>query len=56
MIEEKDLKGDILVRTVDKLLEDETKLKIMKNNLESLDISNSATLIYDEVRKLVDGK
>lgn len=56
MIEEKDLKGDILVRTVDRLLNDETKLKIMKTNLEALDISNSATLIYSEIRKLVDGK
>ena len=56
MIEEKDLKGDILVRTVDKLLNDEIKLKTMRNNLESLDISNSATLIYNEIRKLVDGK
>ena len=55
MIEEKDLKGDILVRTVDKLINDEIKLKAMKNNLESLDISNSATLIYNEIRKLVDG-
>lgn len=54
MIEEKELKGDILVRTVDRLLGDETKLKIMKNNLEALDITNSATLIYNEIRKLVE--
>lgn len=56
MIEEKDLKGDILVRTVDNLLNDEIKLKVMKNNLEAFDVQNSATLIYNEIKKLVDGK
>lgn len=56
MIEEKNLKGDILVRTVDKLLNDDVKLKVMKNNLEALDVKMSSTLIYNEVRKLVDGK
>lgn len=56
MIEEKDLKGDILVRTVDKLLNDEVKLNVMKSNLEALDVRESATLIYNEIRKLVDGK
>ena len=56
MIEEKDLKGDILVRTVDKLLNDEVKLNVMKSNLEALDVRESATLIYNEIKKLVDGK
>lgn len=56
MIEEKDLKGDILLRTVDNLLNDEIKLKVMKNNLEALDVKNSATMIYQEIKKLVDGK
>ena len=39
-----------------KLLNDEVKLNVMKSNLEALDVRESATLIYNEIRKLVDGK
>lgn len=56
LIEEKDLKGDILVRTIDKLLNDEIKLKVMKENLSSFDVSNSASLIYNELKNLIDRK
>ncbi|MEG1647754.1 MAG: undecaprenyldiphospho-muramoylpentapeptide beta-N-acetylglucosaminyltransferase [Bacilli bacterium] len=56
MIEEKDLKGDLLVRTIDKLINDEIKIKAMKSNLDALYISSSATLIYNEINSLVDGK
>lgn len=56
MIEEKNLKGDILVRTIDGLISDEEKIKDMKNNLKSMSIDDSATKIYDELRKLVDRK
>ena len=56
MIEEKDLKGDILVRNIDELLSSKTKLKEMKNNLASLQIKDSAEIIYDNIKKLLDRK
>ena len=56
LVEEKDLKGDILVRTIDELINDDKKIKTMKNNLKDMSINDSATKIYDELRKLVDRK
>ena len=56
LIEEKDLKDDILVRKVDELINDEEKLKSMKNNLKELKVDNSASLIYNSIRDLIDGK
>lgn len=56
MIEEKDLKGDILVRKIDDILYDNDVIKDMKNNLKPLLVSNSASLIYSSVKELVDRK
>ena len=56
MIEEKDLRGDILVRKVDELLNDTNKINDMKNNLKSMMVSNSASLIYENINELVDRK
>ncbi|MBE6159874.1 MAG: undecaprenyldiphospho-muramoylpentapeptide beta-N-acetylglucosaminyltransferase [Lactobacillales bacterium] len=56
MIEEKDLKGDILVRTIDNLIDNEEKIKSIKNNLEELSVNDSATRIYNELKELVDRK
>ena len=56
LIEEKDLKGDIIVRTVDSIINDTKKLQDMKNNLKSLKVDNSADLIYESIKELVDGK
>lgn len=56
LIEEKNLKGDILVRTIDELINDEKRLSEMKNNLNSLKIDNSAQLIYRNIKELVDRK
>ena len=56
LIEEKDLKGDILVRTIDSLLDNEEKIKEIKNNLKDLSINDSATKIYKEIKELVDRK
>ena len=39
MIEEKNLKGDILVRTIDELIFNEEKMQTMKQNLDSLKVS-----------------
>ena len=56
MIEEKNLKGDILVRTIDELLKDKNRIINMKNNLAKLQVNNSATIIYDNIKKLIDRK
>lgn len=56
LLEESALKGDVLVRTIDLLIKDEKKMQIMRTNLKKSSIPNSATLIYDNIRKLIDGK
>lgn len=56
LIEEKDLKGDILVRNIDKLLNNPKKLQEIKQNLNTLKIDNSATIIYESIKKLIDGE
>ncbi len=55
MVEEKDLKGDILVRYVDTLINDVNKLDEIKVNLKNMQINNSAELIYQELENLVKG-
>lgn len=56
ILEESGLKGDALVRTIDLLINDDKKMKRMRSNLKQSSIPNSATLIYDNIRKLIDGK
>lgn len=53
LIEEKDLKGDILVRTIDTMIHDEKRLNEMKQNLGSLDSPKSATCIYNTLKEMV---
>ncbi|MEG2322553.1 MAG: undecaprenyldiphospho-muramoylpentapeptide beta-N-acetylglucosaminyltransferase [Bacilli bacterium] len=56
MVEEKDLKGDILVREVDKLINDSKTIKNIKNNLKQMQVNNSASIIYDNILNLIDRK
>ncbi len=56
MLEEKDLKGDILVRKIDELINDSKKLTEMTNNLKELYIPNSAQKIYNILHEMVDRK
>ena len=56
MIEEKDLTGERLVDTIDSIINDDRKLKEMKENLKDLGIDNSATKIYELLSKLVSGE
>ena len=56
LIEEKDLKGEKIVKCIDEIINDEYKLNIMKNNLKSLKVDNSAEIIYKKIRKLIDRK
>lgn len=56
IIEEKDLKGDIIIKKIDEIFNDSVKYEELKNNLNKLKIDNSATIIYDNLKKLVDRK
>lgn len=54
LIEEKDLKNNILVNNIDNLINDESKLKSIKNNLNSLKVTGSSTIIYTNIKKLIN--
>lgn len=54
LIEEKDLKGDILVRSIDNLINDNNRLRDIRNNLKKFDVHSSATLIYENLKNLID--
>ena len=56
IINEKDLKTDIIVRTIDSLIYDNKKINEMKYNLSKMQVNNSATIIYDNIKKLVGRK
>ena len=56
ILEEKDLEGDTLLRMVEKVLNDKVYTNNIKRNLKSFEVKNSASLIYDEVVKLVGDK
>lgn len=53
LLEEKDLNGDDLLRMVEKLLDDKIFVKNLKNNLKQFEVKNSASIIYDEIVKIV---
>ena len=55
MVEE-DLSGDIIVRKIDELINNQNKIKDMKKNLRELKVENSATIIYDNISKLIGRK
>lgn len=54
LIEEKNLKGDIIVKKIDEIINNDSKIKEMKNNLKGFKINNSATIIYENIKKLID--
>lgn len=54
LIEEKNLDSKKLVTEIDNILNDKLKLKKMKNNLDSLKVEGSATLIYKSIKKMID--
>ncbi len=56
LVEEKDLKGDILIRKIDSIINDDKKLNEMKKGLKTLKVDNSAQIIYDNIKKLIDRK
>ncbi len=54
IIEEDKLNSDILLKTIDDILKDSKKYDIMKKNSKSLGVVNSATKIYEVIRKIVN--
>lgn len=53
LIEEKDLKGNILVNEIDKLINNDIKIEDMKKNLKAMSINDSATKIVNIIEKLI---
>ena len=53
MIEEKDLNKDLLKSKVAEILSSPSKIKEMKDNLASISVDNSQTIIYEELKKLI---
>ena len=56
LIEEKDLNSLVLIDKIDDILSNDKKTIELKSNLKKLDVPNSATIIYKNLEKLVDGK
>ena len=56
LFEEKNLDSKELVDKIDNILNDDKKIKQMKKNLDGLYIDGSATIIYDNIKKLIDRK
>ena len=52
ILPEKELTSDTLVSNINSIINDDQKINEMKNNLKALDISNSATKIYEEIKKI----
>ncbi len=53
LIEENNFDGKKLIDEIDSLLKDKNKYKTISNNAKKLSVNNSATLIYNEIKKLV---
>ena len=54
LLEEKDLKGDILVNKIDEVINNQERLNQISNNLKPLAIKNSATKIYEILKEMVE--
>jgi UDP-N-acetylglucosamine--N-acetylmuramyl-(pentapeptide) pyrophosphoryl-undecaprenol N-acetylglucosamine transferase len=54
MIEEKDLNGDILVRTIDKVLKNKDYYNQMSTNMKKLGVKDSASKIYEVLKDMID--
>ena len=56
LIEEKDLKDNVLLDKIDVLMTSPIEYKNLKDNLNKLKIDNSASIIYENIKKLLDRK
>lgn len=53
IIEENEFTKDKLINSIDKILNNEEKYNEMKNNMISVGIKNSSTLIYDNLKEMI---
>ena len=53
MIEEKDLKGDIIIEKIDEVINDDIRLHKIKENLKKLKVPDSALLIYNKLKEII---
>ena len=56
MIEEKDLTFDNLINSINKKLKDKKIELEMKENLKKMQVNDSATIIYNSIKELIDRK
>ncbi len=56
MIEEKDLTPEILLEKINEVLTSRKKQEEIKCNLSKMGVPDSATIIYQEIQKLIEGK
>lgn len=54
LLEEKDLTCESLINKINTLINDNKKLSEIKENLEKIEVKNSATLIYNEIKELTN--
>lgn len=52
MIEEANLTSELLKNKINEIINDEKKIKEFKKNLKKISVDNSATIIYEELKKL----
>ena len=53
MIEEKNLEDGVLFKKVDELINNEEEMKNIKGNLKKMQVKDSATVIYDNLKRIV---
>lgn len=56
MIEEKDLKDGTLFSSVNSLIHDDGRLSVIKSNLQKMQVKDSATVIYENIKRVVNGE
>ena len=55
-MEEKDFDMEKLIKEIDTLLNNKEEYNKISNNAKKLGVKNSATLIYNEIKKLTNDK
>lgn len=53
MLEETNLKEDVLIKKIDDVINDKEKIYSIKNNLKSFKVVNSAEIIYNKIKELI---
>ena len=56
LIEEKNLNSEVLINKIDELLNNKDKLNKMKDSLTQLDVKDSAEIIYQNIKELIERK